>query len=137
MLNNCVFQGRLSTDPEFKQLDNANLTEFRLAIQRDFKDKKGKSKTDYILCRAWGKNAEIADKYCQKGQMVLLKGAYRNGTPYDDKFGSRQYPIYLDVEKIYFVSSPNPNSKKDNEKMYKNHPELEDLNILQMDDIQF
>ena len=67
MLNACIFQGRIASDPTYKMNEKAKVSKFRLAVQRDYKDRNGNLKADYINCSAFGKNAEVVDRYCQKG----------------------------------------------------------------------
>lgn len=130
MLNQCIFQGRVAGKPAYNsRQENVKVCNFRLAVQRDFKDKSGNLKADYINCSAFGKNAEIVDKYCPKGQMIVVKGSYRNGTPYNDSEGVRRYPSYVVVEKIYFTYSKSLNEEDTEDE--------EQVELVQMGDIPF
>jgi single-strand DNA-binding protein len=129
MLNACIFQGRIASDPTYKMNEKAKVSKFRLAVQRDYKDRNGNLKADYINCSAFGKNAEVVDRYCQKGQMIIVKGAFQNGTPYDDSQGIRRFPSFSNIEKIYFVD--HGNLKKPQE------VEEEEPTLVQMGDIPF
>lgn len=129
MLNECNFQGRIANVPKYTMGEKAPVSKFRLAIQRDFKGQDGKAKADYIECSAFGKNAEVVDKHCRKGQMIIVKGRFQNGTPYDDNQGVRRFPSFLNIEKIYFVDHGNPKNPQEVEE--------EEPTVVQMRDIPF
>lgn len=129
MLNECNFQGRIANVPKYTMGEKAPVSKFRLAIQRDFKGQDGKAKADYIECSAFGKNAEVVDKHCRKGQMIIVKGRFQNGTPYDDSQGVRRFPSFLNIEKIYFVDHGNPKNPQEVEE--------EEPTVVQMGDIPF
>lgn len=129
MLNLCEFQGRISNEPKYTMGEKSPVARFRLAVQRDFKGLDGKVKADYIDCSAFGKNAEVVDKYCRKGQMIIVKGRFQNGAIYDDNQGVRRFPSFLNIEKIYFVDHGNPKNPQEVEE--------EEPTVVQMGDIPF
>ena len=55
MLNACIFQGRIASDPTYKMNEKAKVSKFRLAVQRDYKDRNGNLKADYQLFSFWKK----------------------------------------------------------------------------------
>ncbi len=75
--NYCTLMGRLTKDPEFKQITESfcKLT-FILAITRRFsKDQNGKHETDFIPISLSGKNASIGSQLLKKGSPVLVAGS--------------------------------------------------------------
>lgn len=75
MLNNITLVGRLTAVPELKMLSTGNSAlNFCLAVQRDYKNANGEYDTDFINCCAFGKTAEFAAKYFNKGSFMALSG---------------------------------------------------------------
>ena len=76
MLNKIVLQGRLSKNPELRHTQGGNpVASFRLAVDRDFKDKQtGEKATDWIDVVAWRNTAEFVSRYFTKGRMAVVEG---------------------------------------------------------------
>ena len=64
-MNNCVFVGRLTKNPELRTNGDTTVTRFSIAVDRRFK----KDEADFISCVAFGKTAEFIDKYFSKGNI--------------------------------------------------------------------
>lgn len=80
--------GRLGSNPEVKNLDNGNkLAKMNLATNDVYTNNKGErvEDTEWHNVVAWGKTAEIAEKYLQKGAEVMVEGklTYRDYTAKD------------------------------------------------------
>ena len=75
MLNQTVIVGRLVSKPETKELEEgkkvANLT---LAVPRSYKNENGEYDTDFIDCTLWNGVAESTAEYCNKGDLIGVKG---------------------------------------------------------------
>ncbi len=75
MINNVILVGRLTADPEVRELESGivvcNIT---LAVTRSFKNISGESEVDFIRCSLWEGIANVAGEYCKKGSMVGIKG---------------------------------------------------------------
>ena len=72
-MNKTILMGRLTKDPEVKYLQNENSTamaRYTLAVDRRYR-KDGKAETDFISCVTFGKNAEFAEKYLKKVQVIF------------------------------------------------------------------
>lgn len=75
MLNQIVLVGRLVQDPEIKELENGNKTSYiTLVVPRSFKNTDGIYENDFITCRIWNNIADNVKKYCEKGDLVGIKG---------------------------------------------------------------
>ncbi len=75
--NKIILAGNLTRDPELSYLPSQTpVVEFGLAVNRKFKGKDGQQREDtlFIDCRAYGKQAEVIDKYMSKGRPVLVEG---------------------------------------------------------------
>ena len=106
MLNRVTLQGRLVADPELRHTQsNLAVASFRLAVERDTKDKEtGERKADFINCTAWKQTAELAARYFQKGSMAVVDGKLQV-REYQDKEGARRFATEVNVTSIYFCGS--------------------------------
>ena len=93
-LNNKVqLVGYLGLAPEVKTLESGkNLATLSLATTERYKDSKGEKQenTQWHRIVAWGKTAEIAEKYLKKGSRVAIEGRLNNRS-YEDKSGEKKY----------------------------------------------
>lgn len=75
MLNNVILIGRLVAKPEIKTLeDGTQVSNIRLAVMRPFRNADGEFETDFIPVSLWHGAAEIANDYCDKGDIIGIKG---------------------------------------------------------------
>lgn len=115
-MNKVILMGRLTRNPELKQLASGTLVaNFTLAVSRRFKSE-GQPEADFIPIVAWGKTAEFVDNYFRKGQQVAIAGRLQV-RQWDDKEGKRRYLTEVVAEEVYFADS-----KKDNDSN-KSQPE--------------
>ena len=85
--------GNPGMDPEIKNLDNGNkLAKFSIATNETYKNTKGEKVTDtqWHNVVAWGKTAELVEKFVRKGKEVGLEGKLTTRT-YDSKDGAKRY----------------------------------------------
>lgn len=102
MLNKAILMGRLVRDPEKRYTQgNTAVASFTLAIDRDRKDQNGNKQTDFIDCVAWGKLAELVDKWFTKGMMAIVCGRVQSRN-WEDKHGSKRTSIEINCEEIKF-----------------------------------
>lgn len=104
MLNQSILVGRLTKDPEIKELESGvkccNLT---VAVPRSYKNDKGEYETDFIDCTLWGSVAQNTVEYCHKGDMIGVKG--RIQTKDEEKDGKYFKTTSVIAEKITFLAS--------------------------------
>ena len=98
--------GNLGKKPEMKDLGNGKqLVTFSLATSDYYLDNKGerKQQTQWHNCVAWGKTAQIIDKYLDKGSEIALNGrlVYRQ---YEDKEGNKRYITEVVANEILMLS---------------------------------
>lgn len=75
MLNQTILVGRLVSDPQINETENgAKNTTITLAVQRSYKNVDGIYETDFIPCMLWKSIAESTIEYCQKGDLIGIKG---------------------------------------------------------------
>lgn len=92
-MNIATLAGRLGRDPETKDINGKQLTKFSVAT------KGYGAHTDWHNIETWGKTAELAAKYLQKGSMVGVIGSIRYTKKDDKTFTS------IVADKIEFLSS--------------------------------
>ncbi|RAJ18020.1 single-stranded DNA-binding protein [Olleya aquimaris] len=85
--------GNLGQDPEIINLESGKkLAKFSLATNESYKDANGtkQTKTDWHNIVAWGKTADIVEKYVIKGKEVAVEGKLTTRT-WEDKDGMKRY----------------------------------------------
>jgi single-strand DNA-binding protein len=85
--------GHLGAKPEVKTLESGNkLATMSIATSETYRNAKGEKVTETQWHRviAWGKLAEIAEKYLDKGKEVAVEGKLVNRS-YNDKEGTKKY----------------------------------------------
>ncbi|MBT8259831.1 MAG: single-stranded DNA-binding protein, partial [Bacteroidia bacterium] len=81
--------GNLGNDPEIINLESGKtLAKFTIATNENYKNAKGEKVTDtqWHNIIAWGKTAQIVEKYVNKGKEVAIEGKLTSRS-YDDKEG--------------------------------------------------
>lgn len=106
MLNKIVLQGRLSKNPELRHTQGGNpVVSFRLAVDRDFKDKQtGEKAIDWIDVVAWRNTAEFVSRYFTKGRMAVVEGRIQM-RDWTDKDGNKRTSAEVVADHIYFGDS--------------------------------
>ena len=111
MLNNVVLVGRLTADPELKEVGKeGKVVNFTVAVPRSYKNSDGEYETDFIQCNVWNNIAENMSEYCKKGDLVGVKGSLQTSS-FEDKDGNKRYKTDVRVDRVTFLSS-----KKEDEK---------------------
>ena len=104
MLNQAVLVGRLVRDPELKETDNGKkVTKITLAVPRSYKNTNGEYETDFIECVLWSGIAESTVEYCNKGDLLGVKG--RIQTRNVELEDTRKIFTEVIAEKVTFLSS--------------------------------
>ncbi len=76
MFNKVILVGRMCTDPELKYTPSGvAVANFRIAVDRPFKNAQGDKETDFIDVVAWRQPAEFVNKFISKGRLVMVEGA--------------------------------------------------------------
>ncbi len=105
MLNRVTIMGRLTRDPELRRTaSGTSVTSFTLAVDRDFKEKSGERKTDFIDVVAWRGAAEFVSKYFAKRRMAVVEGRLQMRKWQDDE-GNKRESAEVVAENVYFGDS--------------------------------
>ena len=102
-MNTVILIGRLTKKPEIRYANDLPVAKYSLAVDRKFK-KLGTQQVDFIPCVAFGKNAEFAEKYLDKGTKIGVTGRIQTGS-YKAQDGSTRYTTDVIVESHEFVTS--------------------------------
>ncbi len=104
MLNHVVLVGRLVKKPELKELENGKKVSFiTLAVPRSFKNMAGEYETDFIDCVLWDNVAVSTVDYCNKGDIVGVKGRLQSRIVEKPEGNRTQLDVV--AEKVTFLSS--------------------------------
>jgi len=106
MKNRVQLIGNVGNDPEIKTLENGKkLAHITIATNDHYKNDKGEKveQTEWHRVTAWGKTAEIIEKYVVKGKEVGIDGKLTHRS-YDDKNGEKRYITEVVVNEILLLS---------------------------------
>ena len=121
MINQIILVGRLTGDPEIEEYENGKKrTIINIAVQRQFKNIDNKYDTDFFRCVLWNGMASNTKNYCQRGDIVGVKGRVQNRN-YVDSENKTRYITEIIAEKISFVShSQKKENNSDEKEEYEN-----------------
>jgi single-strand DNA-binding protein len=103
--NSVRLTGFLGNDPEVKIVGNdKKLVRMSIATDESYKNEKGEKikETQWHYVNAWGKTAEIAEKYLHKGSEVSIEGRLSNRS-YQDKDGVKRYTTEIVVNELLML----------------------------------
>ncbi|KUO75542.1 MAG: single-stranded DNA-binding protein [Desulfosporosinus sp. BRH_c37] len=104
MLNRIVLIGRLTKDPELRYTPNGvAVTNFTLAVERNFKNAQGEKETDFIPCVVYRQLAELCANYLDKGKLASVDGRLQIRT-YNDNNGQKHWITEVVAENVQFLS---------------------------------
>ena len=102
MVNNLVFQGRLTADPELKQT-GSGVPYIKFTIAWSKKVKEGEKKC-FLRCTAWRSTAEMIAKYFVKGQEIAIVGELETNE-YTDLSGQKRSETVANVNEVNFCGN--------------------------------
>lgn len=99
--------GNLGAKPDVKNTESGRkLAQFSVATSESYRNAKGEKVTETQWHRvvAWGKVAEIAEKYLDKGKEVAIEGKLINRS-YNDKEGNKKYITEVQVNELLLLGA--------------------------------
>jgi single-strand DNA-binding protein len=114
-MNKAVLLGRTTKDPEIRYSQGSKPTavaRFTLAVDRRFK-RDGEPTADFISCIAFGKTAEVIEKYVKQGTKIGVVGSIQTGS-YTNKEGQKVYTTDIIVDEIDFAESKSGGNSQGN-----------------------
>jgi single-strand DNA-binding protein len=106
MKNSVQLIGHVGQEPEIKNLEaGKKLANISIATNEVYYKENGDKveKTEWHRVTAWGKTAEIIEKYVTKGKEVAIEGKLTHRS-YDDKEGNKRYVTEVVVNEILLLS---------------------------------
>lgn len=122
-MNRTILIGRLTKDIDVRSSQSGtSVAKFTVAVDRRTKEKE----TDFINCTAFGKTAEVLQKYVRKGHRIGIVGHIQTGSY--EKDGHKVYTTDVIVDEIEFLEkkddAPEPSLDDDFLKIDENATEL-------------
>ncbi len=99
--------GNLGNAPEVRNTESGKkLVRFSIATNESYRNAKGEkvTETQWHNLIAWGKIADIAEKYLVKGSEVAVEGKLMNNN-YTDKDGNKKYSTEVQVHELLLLGS--------------------------------
>ncbi|MEM1443383.1 MAG: single-stranded DNA-binding protein [Verrucomicrobiota bacterium] len=104
--NRVTLLGNLTRDPELKRVKSGQaVVDLGLALNRSWSNEAGErqEETTFVDVTVWGKTAENAAKYLQKGRSVLVEGRLQLDTWMDSKSGQNRSKLRVVAESLQFL----------------------------------
>ena len=98
-INNCVFMGRLTGEPEMRYTrSNKPVTTFRIAVSR----RSSADVTDFIPCVTYGAQAEFVSQWFQKGTLAIVIGQLTSHMWVDKNTGKTRVDYEIQCDNVQF-----------------------------------
>lgn len=108
MLNHVTLMGRLTRDPELKNVGSASipLCNFVIAVERDGGSTNAEKKVDYVSVSAWRKTAEFIARNFTKGKMIVIGGRLES-SEWTDGTGTKRarLSVVVNDREVYFADN--------------------------------
>lgn len=122
-LNIVALMGRLTATPELKNTSTGTaVTNFSIAVDRNYQPKGEEKKADFIDIVAWRNTAEFVCKYFQKGSMIAIQGEIQTRA-YQDKDGNNRKVTEILASNVSFCGSGSK-AQSNAEPAQNNQPEF-------------
>jgi single-strand DNA-binding protein len=105
MKNRVQLIGHVGNDPEIKTFEGGRkLASMTIATNDSYKNEKGEKveQTEWHKVVAWGKTADIIEKYVTKGKEIAVEGKLTHRS-YDDKNGEKRYITEVVVTEVILL----------------------------------
>ena len=111
-MNLVILHGRITADPTIRTANSGTkIAGFTIAVDRRLKDKTtGERKTDFCRCTAFGKTAEMLERFWAKGKEILVEGELQqNDYVAQDGHDVKSYQVV--VNQVHFCGSKNDSAQ--------------------------
>lgn len=98
--------GRMTRDADIRYSQGENamaIARITLAVDRRYK-RDGEPTADFINCVAFGKIAEVIERYCKQGTKLVVEGRWQTGS-YTNKDNIKVYTNDCMIENLDFAES--------------------------------
>lgn len=104
-VNMVIVMGRLGNDPEVRYTrDGTGVANMSLAVNERWKDSAGQiqEKVEWVKVVLWGKLAEVAKEYLNKGDACFIRGKLTSSS-WEDKDGVKRYKTEVRADELQLM----------------------------------
>lgn len=103
-MNKAIITGRVTAPPKTQQTGDLLIAKYSLAV-----DRRKRGEVDFINIVAFGKQAELAEKYLTKGMKIGVTGRIQTGS-WKAQDGSTRHSFDVVAEELEFLQNKSENS---------------------------
>ena len=96
------FQGRLTNEPQQRQVGNYTVTNIDVAVDGSRRDQQGNTKAEYYRVAIWGNRGDFVRSYFHKGQPVMVSGTLTTHQ-YNRNDGGDGFSLDVRADHVDFV----------------------------------
>lgn len=116
--NRVTLVGNLTRQPELRKTKNgAAVTDLGIALNRVWTGENGQrqEETTFVDVTVWGRAAENAAQYLQKGRSVLVEGRLQMESWQDKQSGQERSKLRVVADSVQFLGSNHESGPSDDE----------------------
>lgn len=126
-INKVILVGRLTREPEYKNVNGTSLVKYSLATNRTYVVNGDKREdVSYVDCESWGKLADIIRQYCTKGKQILIEGRLKQDTW--EAEGKKMSKLKVVVENMQLLGSKSDSSSQNSGPGPEDYPQTPSYN---------
>lgn len=119
-MNTFAGVGRMTADPQLNYTGNGTaVCNFRIAINRPFKNQQGEYDADFLNCVVWRQAAEAVANYTKKGSLVSVNGSVQSRS-YENNDGQRVNVVEVRADNVNFLEKPDRSKNGEESKSVNN-----------------
>ena len=106
-VNKAILIGNLGADPEIRYTSSGRgVANFRIATNRVYTDRNGQrqEQTEWHNIVAWGKLAEICERYLKKGSSVYIEGRIQTRS-WEDQSGQKRWTTEIVAQQMNMLGA--------------------------------
>jgi single-strand DNA-binding protein len=123
--NKVYLMGNLTRDPEVRTTPSGlKIAKLGLAVNRRYKTRENETKeeTTYVDIDAFGAQAEVLEKYCQKGSPLFIEGRLRL-EQWQNSNGENRSKLSIVLENFQFIGGRGDSASSESSGSYGNTSE--------------
>lgn len=136
-MNKVILIGNLGKAPETRTLESGVvMSRFPIATSETYKNRKSGEKTNHTEWHnvvLWRGLAEVAEKYLNKGDKILIEGRIRSRSWEDKESGQMRFITEILADKMQMIGSVKKSSEDFNETQEPTASFIEESSIEQED----
>lgn len=113
--NKVILMGNLTRDPQVRRTPTTSVAEIGLAVNRSWFDKASNSRKEevtFVDVTLWGRQAEVAGEYLQKGKSVLIEGRLQLDQWEDKESGQKRSKLRVVCELMQMLGGKPDGDRK-------------------------